>query len=86
MNLKKTYEQIKTDIIRYGEDKKVVMKIQELPDESILYQYEYRDDCDKYILPRKEDDGWTWNTVSLSYLEMCVKYELADRKSQFSLV
>ena len=86
MNIKKVLKQIREDIMKYGEDKTVVMKIQEAQDESIMYQYEFRDDENKYILPRKMEDGWTWKTTSLGNIEMYIRYELKDRKSKFELV
>lgn len=79
-------EDVTKDIYKYGDTKKVLMGIKECDDESIMYKYSYDGDLKKYELPRQEEDGWTYHTVSLGYLDMCLRGEKDSRKEKFTVV
>lgn len=85
-NINALMNDVKKDIIRYGEDKKVLIKIMECEDESILYQYEDSEYIDKYVIPREENDGWTYYAATLGYLDMCLRAEKASRKEKYNIV
>lgn len=86
ININKIYQKVIKDIMRYGDTKKVVVKIKECENEDIIYDYDLEGNVDKYKLPYEEEDGWVYYTQSLQMLENMLKYEIEDRKERRNFV